>query len=116
MWVLREGPEPDLDETQQGLLLAIFTSADPRQAWDISEGTNQLVSTRKELGKMFYITGGNGQATVTSNGVYALKRLGLIADNNQPTPQGKKLLSMLQTNKQEQINLESLTMIKSFYP
>jgi len=115
MWILREGPEPDLDETQQGLLLAIFTSADPRQAWDITEGTDQLVSTRKELARMFYIVGGNGMIKTSSNGVQALQRLGLIGDNSQPTPKGKQLLSMLKTNKQEQINLESLDMIRSFY-
>lgn len=116
MWIIREVEEPELNQTQLGLLLSIFMAGDSRQSWDFTEGTQQLVVIRNELIKMMYVIGNsNDGITLTTNGIHALRRQNAININNQLTSEGKQLLINIQKNKNDQINNESLVMLKSFY-
>ena len=110
-----EALSPNLTDNQKGLLIAIYSSATPQQAFDMSVGSYNTTSAKNELIRLGLIVENGNQLMLTTAGNNALNSNNLIDDEGEITEEGTAQLNAYTKNKQTFINLESFDMIKSFY-
>lgn len=104
-----------LSDNQKGLLISIYASATPSQAYEVSIGTEQSVETKQQLIKLGLLSENNNQVYITSLGKDALYKNNLIDQLGEITDFGKSTISEFEQSKDQRISLESFELFKSFY-
>jgi len=112
---LLEQSFPNLNNNQKGLLISIFSSATPRQAYETSTGTPNATSAKNDLLRFGLIAQNDDGLVITQKGNEALLSNNLVDDMGVITDEGQKQLDDFTQNKQEYVNLESFDLFKSFY-
>lgn len=111
--IMEAGVPPSLTDVQKGMLVTIFTSATPLQAFDTSNGSRNTVAARDELVRMGLAAKHGNELGLTDEGQQALINNNLVDETGELTEEGQTQLDNFETNKTELINLESFSLIKS---
>lgn len=111
--ILKEAPTANLTDIQKGMLITIHASATPQQAYDMANGSPNTVQAKDELVRMGLAQQSANQLALTQQGNDALYNNNLTDQSGQLTEEGETQMKNFETNKQEYVNLESYTIIKT---
>jgi hypothetical protein len=109
--ILSEAPTTNLTDAQKGMLVTVFASATPQQAFDMASGSPNTIQAKDELVRLGLVQQSANQLALSPSGKDALYNNNLVDQTGQLTPEGETQLKDFETNKQEYVNLEAYQLI-----